>query len=264
MKTFQRLAVTAILAASALLAAGCSENSTQATPTSSASAASTQSAVKPSQTTSPSSSAPTAPDGIIAKGVANDGKGNYLQTTITDADPAMKYNPAITDAAAKAHYSEADLAEAQKVIVKFIAEEVIDSTLNGGGTDVDGWMAAHKDEILPANQSVMLEDLKSGKGGVAREPWMADKPGYSYVHGDNTPRVVSRTITPSKFRFVESGNIQGVMLDTTANYGMKVTGGSGSGIQKSTAEISVAAAKDPADGKWKIAGYNTNFHTAEG
>jgi hypothetical protein len=78
------------------------------------------------------------PDGFVAKGVANDGTGEYLQMSIADTDPAMKYNPAITDGAAKAHFSEAELAEAHKTAVKFIAEEAIDSTLNGG-TDVDGW-----------------------------------------------------------------------------------------------------------------------------
>jgi hypothetical protein len=73
--------------------------------------------------------------GVVAKGVANDGIGDYLQTSITDGDPAMQYDPAIVDDAAKAHFSEAELTEAQRMIVRFIAEEAIDSTLNGG-TDI--------------------------------------------------------------------------------------------------------------------------------
>lgn len=47
----------------------------------------------------------------------------------------MQYDPAIVDDAAKAHFSEAELTEAQRMIVRFIAEEAIDSTLNGG-TDI--------------------------------------------------------------------------------------------------------------------------------
>jgi hypothetical protein len=108
------------------------------------------------------------PGGLVAKGVANDGKGDYLQTSIADTDPAMKYNPAIADDAAKAHYSEAELAEAQKVIVRFIAEEGIDSTLNNG-TDIDGWFAANKDQIHPAVHDIVLADLKADKDVVARE-----------------------------------------------------------------------------------------------
>lgn len=205
------------------------------------------------------------PDGIIVKGVANDGKGIYLQTSISDDDPAMKYNPAITDDAAKAHFSEAELAEAQKVVVKFIAEESIDSTLNGGNKDIDGWFAAHKNQIHPTNQSIMLADLKAGKDAVAREQWIANKPGYSYLHGDTTPRIQSRTITPKKLSFVEGNGLRGVTVETTAFWSMQVTGGSHTGIQHSTAEISYSVVKDAADGgKWKIAAYQSNYHTAEG
>jgi hypothetical protein len=264
MKTFQRLTLTAMLATSALLATGCSGNGAQAVPAPSTTESAASATV--AATTAPTTSAVPAvalPAGIIAKGVANDGKGQYLQTSIADTDPAMQYNPAITDDAAKAHYSAADLADAQKVIVKFIAEEAIDSTLNGG-TDIDGWFAAHKDEIFPTNQAIMLSELKAGKDDVAREQWIASKPGYSYVHGADTPRVTARTITPTKFRYVESGSLQGVMLDTNVSYSMKVTGGSHTGIQSTTATISFAVAKDSADGKWKIAGYNSHYTTAEG
>lgn len=231
----------------------------------------------PAPVASPSTTAATAeptatavalklPAGIIAKGVANDGKGDYLQTSISDDDPAMKYNPAITDEAAKAHYSAEELAEAQKVVVKFIAEEAIDSTLNGGGTDIDGWWSAHKNQIHPLNQDIMLADLKKPDTAVlSREMWMATKENYSYVHGADTPRVTARTILPLQLRYVESSNLQGVMLDTNVSYGMEVTDGTRRNIQNTTAELSFAVAKDAADGgKWKIAGYNVNYHTQEG
>jgi hypothetical protein len=126
------------------------------------------------------------------------------------------------------------------------------------------WLAAHKDQIHPSNQDIMLNDLKDGKANVAREAWMATKPGLSYVHGADTPRVTMRIITPQNLRYVEGSGLQGVMLDTTAVYAMGVTAdGTRKPDQNSTAEISYAVAKDPADGKWKIAGYNANFHTAE-
>lgn len=212
---------------------------------------------------SPTATTPALPAGIVAKGVENNGKGTYLQTSISDNDPAMKYNPAITDAAAKANFSESDLADAQKAAVKFIAEEGIDSTLNGGG-NVDIWYKAHKEQIHPSNQAIMLGDLKDGKDVVAREQWMATKPGYSYVYGNNTPRISARTITPTSIKFVEGNGLQGVWVNTQVNYSMPVTGGTHSGAQSTTATISYAMAKDAADGKWKIAGYESNFKTAEG
>jgi hypothetical protein len=265
MKTFQRLTLTAILAASALLVTGCGGNgAASAAPATSA----TDAVASPEQSSSPSATptvaTPSLAAGIVAKGVANDGKGEYLQTSIADTDPAMKYDPALADAATKANFSEADIAEAQKTVVKFIAEEAIDSTLNGGGTDVDGWWAAHKDQIHPLNQEIMLNDLKSDKDILARERWIASKPDYSYAHGATTPRVVARTITPVALRYAESDTLQGIMIETTASYEMAVKKGELSSVQSSTAELSFAVAKDPADGKWKIAGYDTNYHTAEG
>lgn len=236
-------------------------------------AASPTADASPSTAASTASAAPTAdtvsvkmPDGIVAKGVASDGVGSYLQTSISDDDPAMKYNPAIVDEAAKAHYSEEELAEAQKVVVKFIAEEAIDSTLNGGVGDIDVWWNAHKDQIHPLNHDIMLADMKKADTDVlARELWILERPGYSYAHGADTPRVTARTITPIASRYVESDNLQGVMIDTNVSYSMAVTKeGAMDSTQNSTGEISFAVAKDPADGKWKIAGYNTNYHTLEG
>lgn len=207
------------------------------------------------------------PTGIIAKRVANDGTGDYLQTSIADDDPAMKYNPTITDNGAKSHYSDAELAEAQKVIVKFVAEEAIDSTLNGGNNDFDGWFAAHKDEILPASRETMLNDLKAGKGVLATENWMASKESYSYVHGDNTPRVTARTIVPTKFYYVKTDTLQGVMLDTKVAYSMAVTKGAFPlrSTQNSMGKLSFSVAQDSTDGnKWKISGYSVTYNTQEG
>lgn len=262
MKNFQRLALTAVLSASALLVAGCAGNSPQSAPA--ASETTSTASESPSASAAPVATAAAVISGLPTKGVANDGKGVYLQTTIADTDPAMKYNPALADAAAKAHFTPEELAEAQKVVVRFIAEEAIDSTLNGGSKDVDGWFAAHKNQIYPSNQEIMLKDLKAGKDDVAREQWIADRPGYSYLHGATTSRVKSRTITPTEIYYVEGNGLQGVTVKTAASWTMEVTGGKNSGLQSTSAEISYSVAKDPADGKWKIAGYETNFHTAEG
>lgn len=244
MKNFPILNLTTVLVVSTFLVTGCGGHSD-------------------SPTDNPTAT-PTLSASLATKGVVNDGKGDYLQTTIADNDPAMTYNPTLADEAAKEHFSDSDLAEAQKAAVKFIAEEAIDSTLNGGGKDVDGWYAAHKDEILPANQETMLKDLKSGEGILAREDWMTKKSGYSYVHGADKPRVTSRTITPKKLSFVEKGNLQGVKVSTDVNYSMPVTGGKHSNVQTTKGEVSFSVAKDSADGKWKIAGYNTAYHTTAG
>lgn len=260
------IAATGIVGALIFTSACSSPEVSAPTAEVSPSASASESAPTASATPTAATVALKMPDGITIKGVANDGVGDYLQTSISDDDPAMKYSPAIADEAAKAHYSEADLAEAQKVAVKFIAEEAIDSTLNGGRGDIDVWWNAHKDQIHPSNHEAMLADMKTpNKAPLARELWMAEKEKYSYVHGPETARVTGRTITPLALRFVENATLQGVMLDTNVAYGMEVTDGTKRNIQNSTGEISIAVAKDVADGgKWKIAGYTTAYHTREG
>jgi hypothetical protein len=110
----------------------------------------------------------------------------------------------------------------------------------------------------------MLADLKADKDVVARERWMADQPRLSYVHGADTPRVTQRTITPLKLSYVESADLQGVWLDTTTSYEMAVAvDGKRKKVQSTAATLNFAAAKDAADGKWKIAAYQTDFKTTE-
>lgn len=52
---------------------------------------------------------------------------------------------------------------------------------------------------------------------------MAAQPGLSYLHGADTSRVKERSITPVELYYVESGDLQGVRLDTAASYEMPVT-----------------------------------------
>jgi hypothetical protein len=110
----------------------------------------------------------------------------------------------------------------------------VTSTLNGG-TDIDGWWAAHKDQIHPANQ-VMLTDLNAGRVILSTEAWMA-KRHASYDQGANTYRVNERDIAPLKLYFVESAEAQVVVLDTSASYEMPVTYDElGKKVQSTTAE----------------------------
>jgi hypothetical protein len=255
-----RRTVSALGIAGALIFASACSASVAASPAGTSSPSESASA---SATATPTPTASSLARGVVAKGVANDGIGDYLQTSITDGDPAMTYDPAVVTDAAKAHFSVAELTEAQRMVVRFIAEEAIDSTLNGG-TDVDGWFAAHKEQIYPAAQEMMLSDLKAGKTVLANETWMAAQPGLSYLHGADKSRVKTRNISLGKLDYAENAGLQAVWVDTAASYEMPVTWGEGRNkVQSTSAQLGFAAAKDPDDGKWKIAGWDTNYSTAE-
>ena len=76
-------------------------------------------------------------------------KGEYLQSTIADDDPAMTYDPTTALGKPTDYLSLEQIEKGQKFAVKFIAEEVIDSPLNHNASSVDDWWSinANKFEI---------------------------------------------------------------------------------------------------------------------
>lgn len=66
------------------------------------------------------------------------GDVTYMQSTIAEEDPAMSPKPEAFDAST-AVFSPEDLQAAVATVVKFTAEEGIDTTLNGGLETLDQW-----------------------------------------------------------------------------------------------------------------------------
>lgn len=118
------------------------------------------------------------PPGVTVKAVVNNGRGTYLQTSIGDDNPAMKYSPDRADEATKAKYTPEQLQEAQQFIVRFIAEEGLDSTINGGG-DAEAWWSVHEEHFHPDAHAAIYADLIAGKKVIQRELWQQEK-----YHGD--------------------------------------------------------------------------------
>lgn len=177
----------------------------------------------------------------------NNGKGSYLQTTVDNNDPAMKYNAVLSTPAAKAKYSDAQLEEAQKAVVKFIAEQTIDSTVQGGGSGSD-WVEKNKALIAPVfldNVKKLVSDPKSG--------FLIDNPnrksaGYSLKYDEKSPRVSSRYIEVTKIDLSKDRPL------VTANieYTLKTDKGK---LEKAAGVVSYAVTQ--IDGKWLISGYES-------
>lgn len=194
------------------------------------------------------------------KEIANDGKGEYIQTTISPDDPAMNYNPAIVESTATDRFSEADIREAQKMLVTFIAEEVYDSTLNGNPNDhaaIDRWFASHADLIAPEQFDIMLNEVKND---VTMHPVMrgTHREGYELAYGPDTVHVLDRDITVTK--------IQGGVIDGYTVLGVDATGSVTHAVQNKGSQVAENTTPDlrftliQAGGKWVIAGFQNSFH----
>jgi hypothetical protein len=212
------------------------------------------------------------------KELANDGKVNYVQTSIADSDFASAYNPLIvTDIALKLHTPE-ELAEGQKVASRFVTEEVIDSTLNDNPSDqetINKWVEKNRSKFDPEQIDGFIKSLQtpaknlenpsatSGTSSVRQDTFLirgSYREGkYTLVNGNNQTRVLSRTITPTAIRADTIGGKPYVEYESTIRvaYGVKINGVLSQEIVTGTVQTTLR--KDPASGNWLIAGATNKF-----
>lgn len=197
--------------------------------------------------------------------IANDGKGQYIQTTISPDDPALKYNPAIVEETASSAYSPEEITDAQKFTMTFIAEESIDSTLNNnpGNAEVqEAWWAKNKDNFDPAYQAEAYNDLKGNdpsKPLVFRGQFRDGK--YDLTSGADQAHVYSRTITPTR---VLGGVVNGrqlIAFDAEVNFAMNAKVNGAVTQEATSGLVSYTLGKNESTGKWQIVGYTSNFST---
>lgn len=233
-------------------ACGVGGNSPDTTPSPTPSVSISQEATPSAVPTVPVSSVP-------VKEVANNGKGEYKQSTIAPTDPAMTYNPATADETIKSQYSPEQIQEAQQVVVKFIAEEGIDSTLNDGA-DVDGWWAKNKDRIAPEFQTTVRSQLDQGRDFVARRSWGADNPqGFTYDYNKDATRVAERKIDVAQIYSVKDPD-NSILVNTNVAYTVRGKDAAGTSIPINVkGNMMYAVRKDAATGNWLIVGQKSNY-----
>lgn len=256
---------TAILVTGLLLATtSCAAPTAQSQPTQAPSSpTATTSAAAPS--TTPTKAPILKPDNLPIKGPANDGRGEYLQTTIADSDPAMTINPTIIDPSVKSRFTDDEIASASKFILKFMAEEGIDSTLNGNPLDagnVNDWWERNKAKINPSDQEELHTDLQgqdSNKNLVWRPLHRQGK--YNLAYGADRTHVLTRTITPKSMKATESNGLTLLGLQADVNFTMAVVAQGHETVEPTNAEMAYIVTKGQEPGTWLITGYNTYFTT---
>lgn len=260
---FSRLALTVgLLTLSSTTLTGCGSAPTAETSALAGITADAQSSA--AETTAAS----VTPAGSVINGLptknelVNDGKGDYIQTTILPNDPALSYDPAVVEESATDLFSAADIGEAHKMIVTFIAEEVYDSTLNGNPGDhaaIDRWFAKHAD-IFASDQ---IESISNAMKTDARQHLVmrgTHRDGYELEYGPDQVHVLERDIRVSAIR--------GATMDGTNYLGFQATGSvthavrsKGSSMGENTIPDLNFTMKQIGD-KWVIAGYQNTFNIA--
>jgi hypothetical protein len=202
-------------------------------------------------------------DGLPIKGVINDGIGDYVQTTIDDDDQALIYVESTTDDAAKQHFTAEELAAAQKFVMTFVAEEFLDSELNGNPSPEarHKWWTEHQDLF----HSSVHDDVSSKiiSYDVTNMPlltgeWREGTFGLAY--GEDQPHVIQRKFTDITI----AGGISPInepYLGIGFNYTVRLMNQFNTGDRKwnevyGPAQFSAAQE----NGEWKIAGWGGQLH----
>ncbi|MCY1676851.1 hypothetical protein OVA06_19460 [Pseudarthrobacter sp. SL88] len=253
------LGLTAIV----LAASGCAApTAREEKPRSSSTPSSTPETPKTTPTTGqPVSSSNTA---LPIKGLTNDGKGEYLQTTISADDPAMKVIPETVDPSASERFTADEIQDAQRFIATFIAEETIDSILNANPTDrttIDAWWSRNKDKVEPSNLDEFYADVHSAdenKPLVMRGFFRDGK--YDLMYGASQPHVIDRTLTPTSVKGGEVNGLKVVGINFDASYNLAANHNGEQVPETTTATISYTVTNE-VTGHWQITGYYSHFNT---
>ena len=178
----------------------------------------------------------------------NNGNGSYLQTSIDDKDPAMQYNESIVSADLKAKYSEDEIAEAQKTVVRFIAEQTIDSTVQGGGSSSE-WFEKHQDAIAPDFREEAKRLVADPKSGFLIDNPNRKSAGYELAYDEKSARVDSRSIDVTKIILASKDR---PLVSANIEYSLKTKEGK---LEKASGTISYAVTE--IEGRWLISGYES-------
>lgn len=199
--------------------------------------------------------------------VANDGKGEYIKTTISDDDPAMKYNPAIVQGSASQLYSPDEIVDGQRFVSKFVAEEVIDSTLNNNPSDpanISNWISKNGDKFDPAQKDALFRELKTPGSNVQplmKGEYREKRGNYVLASGPNQTHVLSRQITPTTIAGASMNGQSYLGVHIDAKYELNAVVDGKPYREPTTASIDFTIKKDAATGKWLIAGLQNTYTT---
>lgn len=200
---------------------------------------------------------------LPVKGIANDGKGDFLQTAISPDDVAFKYDPSIVKGTATDRFSVEDITAAQKVAVTFIAEEALDSTMSGNPKDKavkDAWWEKNKDKFYSSSQEEFHKDVL---GDDANKPivFRGYFRSYDLAYGKDKTHLNSYTIKPVEVHGGDVNGLPAVAFKFEVTFKLNVVVDGKEKLETTKAEVNQTLVKDKATGEFKFTGYYSKFST---
>lgn len=212
-------------------------------------------------------------------GVTNDGEGDYLQSSIDEADPAWEFASQVIEDDVPAHLTEEQLTEAQHVFLTFAAEEGTDSVFRRPYALEDEalfnqWAEEHKHLFIPG--AVVAFDKENGGtigdaavrnldiNGSLEEEVKTDSQ-FSYNYGADTMRLTDRHITMTGIRgpglvYREGAVLENmVIMEAMIAYSMDATINGEPAVEYGETQFNTTL--ELIDGEWKIDRFMAKDHS---
>ena len=224
----------------------------------------------PSNIDTPVPSAADYPDGIVPNGPSTIGANRYILSTIADDDTAMQYDPNLATSDVKAAFTKDQLSDALQFIVRFLAENYVDTPLvNSAADDGKAWFEQNKGILDPKNHDDYLMKLTTpGAGSAPGSPAGPVIPAVNFMDGDTVlevvysqdePRVTERNINLTDISLSTSGDA--IFFDFDLESRMQATEANGDRPLwlYTTGPAELVVIENP-DGGWYIADYKNELH----
>jgi hypothetical protein len=148
--------VLAAVIMGALFVTGCTAQPNETKPTASSSTSPSTSETPVAETLDTA----TKYGDVHAYKLITDDAGEYAATTINEDAAAYNYNPAVVDAGATSTFSEDEILAAQRVAVKFVAEEAMDSIALDSTAGWEEWKTTVGPKVFyPSIVNEMIEPV---------------------------------------------------------------------------------------------------------
>lgn len=150
------------------------------------------------------------------------------------------------------------------MIVNFISEETIGSSLNGSVVppDFEAWFERNKDKFEPKEHSGFLSSLRSRDTTVMIVFLPYFRAGkYDLRYGKDATHVLSQTISPTGVYGGELGGKQAMKIEATVGFDLAALVDGEVRKETTTGTVGYSVLKDPDTGKWLISGFTNTFST---
>lgn len=199
--------------------------------------------------------------GLVALRRVTTDNGSYIQSTLAPGNPLLGYDPKRVQNKVKDAYSQAEILDAQRFLVTFIAEEGLDSSLGDNMTPQtrQTWYDANRSKFIadaPWLDPLVLES--DNAGALVNAYAQFQRPGYSLAH-DGGPRVAAESI--NLIQLYGDENVPGITMQAETTISRRTDATNAKPLEEFKSTNLYSAVQE--DGQWKISKWQNLWTTTK-